>query len=69
MMGEQADLRRLEKMDFNQAEKTILDAISNKWKNLYPEKNGKRFNSNSKEGNTSATAEYLKEYYSNKAKQ
>jgi len=69
MMGEQADLKRLERMDFNQAEKTILDAISNKWKNLYPEKNGKRINGNSKEGNTSSTAEYLKQHYGNKAKQ
>jgi len=68
MMGEQADLKRLERMDFAQMEQTILTAISNKWKNLYPEKNGKRIG-NSKEGNTSSTAEYLKQHYGNKAKQ
>jgi hypothetical protein len=69
MMGEQADLKRLEKMDFQQAEKTILTAISNNWKNLYPEKNGKAVNGNSKAGNTNSTSEYLKQYYSNKAQQ
>jgi hypothetical protein len=74
MMGEQADLKRLEKMDFNQAEKTILDAISNKWKNLYPEKNGTRTNNNgkgtsAKTDQSRATSDYLAEHYSAKAKQ
>lgn len=43
MMGEQADLKRLEGLDYNRIEATILAAIANKWKNLYPDKsqNGK----------------------------
>lgn len=41
IMGEQADLRRLQGMSFNQIEQTIQQAISGNWKNLYPEKNGK----------------------------
>ena len=43
MMGEQADLKRLEGLNFNQIQETILAAISGQWKNLYPEKsqNGK----------------------------
>lgn len=69
MMGEQADLKRLERMDFSQAEKTILDAIANNWKNLYPEKNGKRTNGTGKEGRTNSVNEYLTEYYRNKAQQ
>ncbi len=72
MMGEQADLKRLSRMTFEQIEKTVLDAISGRWENLYPGKNnsnGARINGNSKEGNTSSTAEYLKQYYSDKAKQ
>jgi uncharacterized protein YdaU (DUF1376 family) len=40
IMGEQADLKRLHGMNFQQIEQTILAAISGKWKNLYPEKNG-----------------------------
>lgn len=46
MMGEQADLKRLEGMSFSQIQETILAAISGKWKNLYPDKNrsnGKQF--------------------------
>jgi hypothetical protein len=38
MMGEQADLKRLEGLDYNRIEATILAAIANKWKNLYPDK-------------------------------
>ena len=74
MMGEQADLKRLERMDFGQIEQTILSAIANNWKNLYPEKNGTRTNNNGK-GNSvkadqsRATSDYLADYYSNKAKQ
>lgn len=42
MYGEQADLKRLEKMNYAQMEDTVLTAIAGKWKNLYPEKsNGK----------------------------
>lgn len=41
IMGEQADLRRLQGMSFNQIEQTIQQAIGGNWKNLYPEKNGK----------------------------
>lgn len=40
LMGEQADLKRLEQLTFDEIQKTILSAIANKWKNLYPEKNG-----------------------------
>lgn len=45
MMGEQADLKRLDGLDFTQAQQTILTAIAGKWKNLYPEKT-KTFNGN-----------------------
>jgi hypothetical protein len=45
MMGEQADLQRLNGIDFTQAQQTILTAIAGKWKNLYPEKT-KTFNGN-----------------------
>lgn len=76
MMGEQADLKRLEKMDFKQIESTILTAISNKWKNLYPESNGTRTNKNAsgkvggaKTDQSRATSDYLTDYYSHKAKQ
>lgn len=74
MMGEQADLARLKLMDFPQMEKTILTAISNKWKNLYPDSNGKRINNNGKGATTKtdqsrATSDYLADHYRNKAKQ
>lgn len=69
MMGEQADLKRLQNMDFNQIQSTILTAISNNWKNLYPEKNGRKQGTNNKQQQSAATAEYLKNYYSDKAKQ
>ena len=71
MMGEQADLKRLNRMDFNTIEKTILTAIANKWKNLYPEQNGNRINKNAgtKADQSAATSDYLREYYSNKAAQ
>jgi len=39
MMGEQADLKRFEGMNYNQIESTILTAMANNWKNLYPEQN------------------------------
>lgn len=68
MMGEQADLKRLQRMDFNTIEKTILTAIASKWKNLYPEKNGNRTNKNgaTKADQSAATSDYLTEYYRNK---
>lgn len=74
MMGEQADLKRLERMDFKQIESTVLTAIASNWKNLYPEKNGTRSHNNgkgnsAKENQSRATSDYLTEYYSNKAKQ
>lgn len=69
MMGEQADLKRLDRMDFQQIEKTILTAIAGNWKNLYPEKDGTGKRNNGKQEQSAATADYLKEYYSNKAKQ
>lgn len=68
MMGEQADLKRLERMDFSQMQKTILTAIANNWKNLYPDSNGK-FNRNSKAEQSKSTSDYLAEYYRNKAEQ
>ncbi|HNP08159.1 MAG TPA: hypothetical protein PKN99_11070 [Cyclobacteriaceae bacterium] len=39
MMGEQAALKRLQGMTYQQIESTILAAISGGWANLYPEKN------------------------------
>lgn len=75
MMGEQADLKRLNAMTFPQMEETILTAIANKWKNLYPDKNGNRTSNTSGKGasvkadQSRATNDYLKEHYSNKAKQ
>lgn len=74
MMGEQADLKRLEKMDFARIEKTILTAIANNWKNLYPDSNGTKTNQNGKgtsvkADQSRATSDYLADYYSNKAQQ
>lgn len=46
-MGEQADLKRLERMTFDQIQSTILAAISNGWKNLYPEQNRNQGNGKS----------------------
>lgn len=40
MNGEQADLRRMQSMTFQQVEETIQQAMAAGWKNLYPEKNG-----------------------------
>lgn len=71
MMGEQSDLVRLKLMDFTQIEKTILTAISNKWKNLYPEANGKRTKNGkgptTKTDQSRATSDYLADHYRNKA--
>lgn len=39
MMGEQADLKRLEGLSPPDIERTILTAMANKWKNLHPEYN------------------------------
>lgn len=40
MMGEQAALKRLQGMNYQQIESTILAAISGGWSNLYPDKTG-----------------------------
>lgn len=53
MNGEQADLKRLQGMTFEQIEAVILAATSGGWKNLYPEKhkqpNGKGTNKREQE--------------------
>lgn len=49
MMGEQADLKRLEGFDFHRARETILTAIAGKWKNLYPEKSKQNGTSKNKQ--------------------
>lgn len=67
MMGEQADLKRLANMTYAQMEGTILTAMANKWKNLYPE--NKRNGKSTKTEQSNATSDYLKQYYSDKAKQ
>jgi Zn/Cd-binding protein ZinT len=69
MMGEQADLRRLQGMTFQQIEKTILSAIANNWKNLYPEKEQKRHDTgitNKKQQQSEQTGQYLTDYYKTK---
>lgn len=67
MMGEQADLKRLARMEYKQIEATILTAIANNWKNLYPEKNGTGKNGKpTKQQQTDATSEYLRQHYSAK---
>lgn len=43
MMGEQADLQRLQGMTYQQIEKAVLEAIAKNWKHLYPE-HGKQNN-------------------------
>lgn len=45
MMGEQADLQRLNGMTYPEIEKAILEAIAKNWKHLYPE-HGKQQNNN-----------------------
>jgi hypothetical protein len=68
MMGEQADLKRLEGMSFSQIKQTILAAIAGNWKNLYPENvnaNGKP-KTTTKEQQSAATADYLRKHYSQK---
>lgn len=67
-MGEQADLKRLEGMNFNQIQSTILAAISNGWKNLYPEQNRNQSNGtgNKKQQHTSNVAQYVAEHYGSK---
>lgn len=37
MMGEQADLQRLQGMTYPEIEKAILEAIAKNWKHIYPE--------------------------------
>lgn len=50
MMGEQADLKRLTGLSPPDVERTILTAMANKWKNLYPDynRNGASKNTKSK---------------------
>ena len=71
MMGEQADLKRFNQMTYPQMEQSILSAMANKWKNLYPEQNKGRngTRTNTKAEQSAATSEYLKQHYSAKAKQ
>jgi len=68
MMGEQADLKRLEGMSFSQIKQTILAAIAGNWKNLYPENvnaNGKP-KTTTKQQQSAATTDYLRKHYSEK---
>lgn len=65
IMGEQADLKRLQGMNFTQVEKTILTAIANNWKNLYPE-NGNHTGNKKQQQSTNAR-DYLRDYYASKA--
>lgn len=65
MHGEQAALRQLEGMTFDEIKSTIEKAIQGGWKNLYPEKNGRR-GTNKKQQQSIDTRQYLKEYYGNK---
>lgn len=72
MMGEQADLKRFNQKTYLQMEQSILAAIAGGWKNLYPESNKGNNNgtrANGKAEQSAATAEYLKQHYSAKAKQ
>lgn len=47
MMGEQADLQRLQGMTYEQISETITAAIAANWRNLYPDRtNGKFINNN-----------------------
>lgn len=67
MMGEQADLKRLEGMNFNQIQETILQAISGQWKNLYPDRgqNGKANGTgiNKKQQHTATIFQGIAEHY------
>ena len=45
-MSEQADLTRLDGLNFHEIRQTILAAIAGKWKNLYPEQTNKKTNGN-----------------------
>lgn len=66
-MGEQADLKRLERMTFNQIQSTILAAISAGWKNLYPEQNRQSNGTgNKKQQHTSNVAQYVAGHYEEK---
>jgi len=64
MMGEQAELKNLVGLTFQETEKTILKAISSKWKTLYPEKgNGKSTGTFKKPGITAeGTRDRLNSY-------
>lgn len=64
-MGEQADLKRLERMTFDQIQSTILAAISNGWKNLYPEQNKNQGNgkSNKKQQHMASVKQSVASHY------
>lgn len=67
MMGEQADLKRLEGMTFTQIQSTILAAISNGWKNLYPEQNRNQGNGiNKKQQHMDAVRQSVASHYANR---
>ena len=70
MMGEQAALKRLQGMTFQQIESTILAAISGGWANLYPENNnGKNRTSKTNEHPAQAAARAFAERVGNKSGQ
>lgn len=70
LMGEQADLKRLERMTYPEIHSTILTAIANKWKNLYPEHSKNKANgtagTNKKQQHTSTVAQYVSDHYAAK---
>lgn len=70
MMGEQADLKRLERMTYPEIHSTILTAIANKWKNLYPEHSKNKANgtagTNKKQQHSSTVAQYVTDHYAAK---
>ncbi len=58
IMGEQAALKLLSTLGEDQFKATILKAIESKWKNLYPEKNGKP----AKQTTTDLVTDYARRY-------
>lgn len=64
MMGEQADLKRLEGMTYPQIQETILQAIGSGWKNLYPERsNGKSNSTNKKQQQMDSIKQTVASHY------
>jgi uncharacterized protein YdaU (DUF1376 family) len=63
MYGEQAELKKLQGLNFQEVESTITQAIAGKWKNLYPEKNGTHGNARKSNGITAeGTRDRLNSY-------